>query len=177
MRGEPVLGEDGIPLAHHAIALHLGENGCGSDRRRDRIAMDDGSLRQLAVQTHRIHQQVVGRRRKLHHGLAHGDAGCLIDVDLVNPRRIHGGNCPGNRVFADSLCQHFPALGQEQFGIAQSPHAICRIENHRARDHRTKERTAPNFVHPGNHDRAGRPGAFFVAQSAVQLFQQAQLGR
>src|ERR1700691_1162622 len=27
VRGEAVLGEDGIPLAHHAVALNFGENG------------------------------------------------------------------------------------------------------------------------------------------------------
>src|SRR6267154_2570966 len=46
VRSQAILGEDGVPLTHHAIALHLGQNRSRGDRRGERIAMNNCSLRQ-----------------------------------------------------------------------------------------------------------------------------------
>src|SRR5271156_4279292 len=84
MRSQAVLGEDRIPLAHHAVALHLGENRSRRDRSGKRITMNDGLLGKRTIQANGIDQKMVRSRLKPHHRLAHRDARCLINIDLVD---------------------------------------------------------------------------------------------
>jgi hypothetical protein len=41
-------------------------------------------------------------------------------------------------MFTNALCQHLAPLWHQQFGIAQSAHAVRRIKDHSRRHHATE---------------------------------------
>src|SRR5580700_12047911 len=47
VRSQAVLGEDRVPLAHHAVAFDFGQNRSRRNRGRKCIPMDDRQLRQF----------------------------------------------------------------------------------------------------------------------------------
>jgi hypothetical protein len=91
--------------------------------------------------------------------------------------RVDGGDRPGDSALADTLGEHLAPFRRQQLRIPQPADAVLRIQDHRPGHHRAKQRSAADFVHAGDPRRAQRPGSFFIAQRAAQLFQQAQLGR
>src|SRR6266851_6747635 len=111
------------------------------------------------------------------HSFAHDQPRRVIDVDLVNASGINGGNCPSHRVFPNALGQHFAALGQKQFGIAQAANTVVSIENNGSSYHRTEQRPAAHFIDASHHGRTRCPCPLFIAQSTTQPLEQAQLGR
>ena len=58
--GQSVNGKHRVPLPDHAIALNLSQDRGRSDGCGKRVAVNDGPLRQIAVQPQRIDQQMVG---------------------------------------------------------------------------------------------------------------------
>ena len=63
VRSQTILGKHGIPLAHHSVAFDFGKNRSRRNRSRKRIPVDDGFLRQIAIQPQRIDQKMIRRRR------------------------------------------------------------------------------------------------------------------
>src|SRR3979411_3555779 len=90
---------------------------------------------------------------------------------------INGGNCPSHRVFPSAFGQHFPALGQKQFGIAQAANTVVSIENHGSSYHRTEERPAAHFIDASHHARTRCPCPLFIAQSTTPPLEQWPLWR
>src|SRR6267378_2777608 len=80
-------------------------------------------------------------------------------------------------MFPNALGQHFAALGQKQFGIAQAANTVVSIENNGSSYHRTEERPAAHFIDASHHARTRCPCPLFIAQSTTQPLEQAQLGR
>src|SRR5580700_12180314 len=52
VRSQAIFREDRIPLAHHAVALDLGQNRSRRDRGGERIAVNNRPLRQFAIEAH-----------------------------------------------------------------------------------------------------------------------------
>ena len=67
--------------------------------------MNDGILSDLAIEAHGVDEQVVRRRSQAHHSIAHRESRRLIDIDLVDQGRVHGGDRPGQRVRANARSQ------------------------------------------------------------------------
>ena len=101
----------------------------------------------------------------------------MVDIDLVDARRIHRRNRPCHGMFPNARRQQFATLRQQQLGIAQPANAVAALENHRRRHHWSKQRSAPHLVHSCHQDRARIPRLFFIAQGAAQFFQQTQFRR
>ena len=72
--------------------------------------MNDGALREFAVELQRVDEEIVGTGRELLDGVQHGEARCVIDVDLIDARGINRGNRPGDGVFANSDGEFFAAF-------------------------------------------------------------------
>ena len=58
VRSQAIHGKDRVPFNNHAIAFDLGQNGCGGDRSGQGVAVNDRLLREFAVESQRIHQQM-----------------------------------------------------------------------------------------------------------------------
>jgi hypothetical protein len=173
---EPVYRKHRIPFANHAIAFDLGQDGSGSDGRRKRITMNDGLLRQFAIQAYGIDQQMVGAGIEPQHRLTHCDTRGLVDINLVDAGGVHRGDGPSDSVLADALGQYLAAFRAQQLGIAQSSNAISGIEDDSGSNYRSKQRAPSDLVHPRHQMRAQPPGFFLILQRATQLLEQAKLG-
>ena len=106
-----------------------------------------GLLRQIAIQTHGVNQQVVGAGFEAHGGFPHGDSGSLVDINLIDAGGIDGGDSPRDGMLANAFGQQLAPFRQQQLGVAQPSNAIAGIENDGGRDDRSEQRTAADFVH------------------------------
>src|SRR5690242_950635 len=86
---EPVHGKNRVPLAHHAIAFHFGEDGSRGDGGRKCVAVDNRRLRAIKINAQCVDQQMVGNGHELPHRLHHSEFRGVIDIDLIDARRIH----------------------------------------------------------------------------------------
>ena len=83
--GEAVLGKLGVVGDHQGVAVGFGDDAGGGDRCRDRIALDDGPLRQRALlEVESVDEQEIGRGLELRDGEQHRAFGRLEDVDAVD---------------------------------------------------------------------------------------------
>ena len=62
------------------------------------------------------------------------------------------------RALADSLGQHFAALGLELLAVVEAANRTCRIEHHSRREHRAEQRPAAGFVQSGDGPVTGASG-------------------
>ena len=108
--------------------------------------------------------------------MKHGEARCLVKIDLVDAGGIHGGNGAGDGMTANEERERFAALGRKQFGIAQAANAVSRVEYDGGGYDRAKQRSAADFIDSGNVFGARGPRLLFKIKRAAQFFQQAQLG-
>ena len=69
VRAKPVHGKYGVPFFDHVVAMNFRKNGSRCNRSRKRVSMDNWTLRQLALELHRINQQVVGAGTQLRNRL------------------------------------------------------------------------------------------------------------
>ncbi len=129
-------------------------------------------LRQLAIDAHCVDQQMGGGWGQLFDCTQHGEPRCVINIDLIDARRVDRCNRPGDGPLANQQRQPLAALGWEQFRISQSTNPVGRIENYRRRHYRSEERSAADFVNAGNQRGALGPGELFKLERAAQLFQQ-----
>ena len=79
-----------MPLIEAGVAMHFGQDGGGRDRPAASVAIDERQLLDGKFQSQGINQQIVRLNGQGLHGPAHGQAGGLIDVDLVDFENIGG---------------------------------------------------------------------------------------
>jgi hypothetical protein len=82
---------------------------------------------------------VVRARVEAKDGFPHGQAGSLVDVDLIDAGGVNGSNRPGHGMLANSFRENFTPLGRQQLRIAQTAYAIFRIKNYGGSHNRAKE--------------------------------------
>src|SRR5580692_933818 len=138
VRRQAVDGENWIPFAHHPIAFDLGQNRRSGNRGGKSVAVDDGSLRQLAIEAHRVNQQMVRAGLQTYYRFPHGDSRSLINIDLVDAGSIDGGDSPGDGMLADAFGENFAPFCDQKLGIAQTSNSIPGIEDDRSRHNRTE---------------------------------------
>jgi len=98
----------------------------------------------------------------------------LVDIDLIDAGGIHGSDGPGDGMPANQERKFFPALGGEQFRIAQTANAVSRvvvlIEDNGGSNDRAEQRSAAHLIDSGNVCRACSPNLLFKIKSAAQFF-------
>src|SRR5215469_13664956 len=112
--------------------------------------MDDVGLGTVPVDANSVDQEMIGSRHELLDGPAHGEKRRPIDVELVDPGYVDGGNGVSDGVAFDALGQLFASRLIEQFGIAQALDAVVGLEDHGGGNDGAEQRASANFVHAGN---------------------------
>ncbi len=75
VRGEAVLGEDGVPGAHAGVAVDLGDDGGGGDGVAAGVAFDEGALGDGEIDGDSVDEDEIGRGGEAEDGGAHGRRG------------------------------------------------------------------------------------------------------
>src|ERR1700692_2586169 len=80
--------KDWVPFADHVVTMDFGQNGRRRDGSGQRVAVNDGLLRHLAIEAHSIDKKIIGSWIKLRNCLMHREARRMVDVDLIYPGGI-----------------------------------------------------------------------------------------
>src|SRR2546423_13730507 len=118
---------------------------------------------------------MVRYRRELLDGFHHGWNGSVVNVDLINARRVHRRDGDGEGMFANPLCQYLAPIGFQQLGIAEPSNAVSRVEDHGGGNYGTKERAASNLIYACDQPGACLPGLLFKFSGAVEPLEQPKL--
>ena len=149
---EAIFREFFAEVAHNPIARHLRDDAGGSDAHTQAIALDDRGLRKRERENRQpIDEDVFGLSNERRNCRAH----CLVrraqNIDPVDLDGINDADCPSDRRIADELVINFlTQLGRELFGIVEFAPSKFFRKDHRRRDHRPGESTAPHFIYSGD---------------------------
>jgi hypothetical protein len=118
--GKAVVGVPVVEARDEGVAVNLGEDAGGGDGERERIAVDEASLRAGMVETHCVDEKVIGRDGELADGGEHGKAGGLVDVDAVDGGGVYFGNREADGKRADDGDEALAVLGCELLGVGKA---------------------------------------------------------
>ena len=155
--GKAVGGVLGIQAQHDAVARHLRQDAGGGDAFGLSIAAHDGGVRDgKGADGQSIDEGVLGQLRQGLEGAAHGLMGGAQDIDAVDLRVLHHGDCPadgcgGNQGVMDCL----PLCGGEFFGVVQQGVPEALREDDGGCHHGAGERAAASLVYAGDGADAG----------------------
>ncbi len=149
----------GVERPHERVAVGLGEDRGGADRRDPRIAGHDrlqrarqrqiGDARAaIAVDAHvrRTHRQ---RQQRA----AHRQQRRLQDVQAVDLVAIRPADRPGERARADDGSQACALRDRKHLGVGKAANAPLRVQDHRSRHHRARQRPAAGLIDPATRAR------------------------
>ena len=93
----------------------------------------------------------------------------MVDVDLIDARGVHGGDRPGDAMFANSFRQNFPAVGEQELANpAARGYGIRDARITAAATAGPNREPRPTSSTPGHHLGAQRPCPLFKFQRAAQ---------
>ena len=107
VRGEAIAGLRGVEPREEAVAVDLGDDGCGGDGERERVAVDEAGLRAGMVEPHGVDEGVVGGDGERTDGGEHGEARGLVDVDAVDGGGVDLCDGDGESGGADEAVERF----------------------------------------------------------------------
>jgi len=157
--GEAVTWVMTVPFGHQPVSVDLGHDRSRGDRRRPPIPFNDGPLGIAERgESHGVNEDKLGRIRKPHEGLAHGETGGLEDIDPINSHGVRFAETNGQGLGPDLFRQAFPLNFSEELRVAEASDASCRIEDHRGRHHGSSEGATPDLVYSGDQSEPLAPG-------------------
>jgi hypothetical protein len=169
MLAKAILRKLRAEVTHDSVARHFRNDAGSSDTLADAIAIDDRRLGNRKWHDRKaVNQRMLRRRQQFFHSHPHGVMRRAQDVDSVDLNRVHNANTPYDlgvrgKIDIDCLAQ----FGYELLGIVQSSVPEFFGKNDRRGQDRTGQRTASNFVDPGNANDADRAQFSFMAKSAA----------
>ena len=146
--GQLVLRIEPVQFQHLAVTLLLGQDRGGADTGLAQVTLDDG-FDQVTLQVRftvaiDLHQLRALTQRK-HRALHRQHAG-VQDIQLIDFLDAGLGHSPAQGFVMDFLFEQLTFFFAQLLGIGQAGDRLCRIQNHRGRDHRTGQRTTPGFI-------------------------------
>ena len=133
IRIESVLRENLVPSIQAGVALHLSKNGRRRNALRKRVTVYQGALRLRDIHGDGVHQQKISRGLESIDGAAHGQAGGLQDIQVIDLIDVCRGYGPRDGALADAAGQGVPALGGKNFAVPQAANRPVGREDYRAR--------------------------------------------
>ncbi len=157
-----------VEFYHDPVACHLRDDAGGGDAEADRVAAHERGLRQGKIADGQpVYENMVGGRRQLSRGAAHGFMGGAEDVDAVNLLRPDDRGRPGDVLARGQLGKDALTLCcAELFGIIQQTVREIRRKNHRCRHDRPCERAAAGLINACNKTKAPHSKKVFVREAA-----------
>lgn len=171
MSGKIVAGKFRIVLHHDSIARDFRNDARGGDAETERVARDERGLRQREwAHGKAINEHMLRLRIELRDCAAHGLVRRAEDVDAIDFRDIHHGERKADlRVRGDFPEEQFSCRGGELLRVVQQSVPESLRQNHRCRDDRPGERTAPGLIHPGHKTQTSRTKLVFMREVAGHL--------
>ena len=166
--GKIVTGKFCIVLHHDPVARDFRNDARGGDAETERVARNERGLRDRKwAHGQSVNEHMLRLRIELRDCAAHGLVRRAEDVDAIDFRDIHNGERkPDLRVRGDFHEEQFPCRGGELLGVVQRSVPESLRQNHRRRDDRPGERTAPGLIHPGHKTQTSRTKLVFMREVA-----------
>ena len=147
MPGKTVLGVVPVEGNHLGIAFHFGKDGGRADGGNGFIALDnrlgfEGEIGNLFS----IHQHSNWRDGQRQHRPAHGQQGCLENIQGIDFRHLGPAHGPGEAPFPNRCCQFLAALWGEHLGVAYPRNRDIGIQYHGGRQHGPCQGTSARFI-------------------------------
>ena len=115
---EPVDGVLEVKVAHEAVPVDFGHNGCGRYGEAPSVAPRDSLLcRGKRKPVRAVDEKEIGRDAKIADSHGHGPERGLQDVDPIDLRRLHHPDTHGGGAGQNILAPGFPFCGIELLGI------------------------------------------------------------
>jgi hypothetical protein len=168
MLAETILWKLRAKVTHDPVARYLGDHAGGSDAQADTITVDDGRLRKWK-RDHRqsVDQDVLRRLDQGFDGHAHGPVASAQNIDPIDLDGVNNTDSPSDFGISGQFAVDFLTQFRRQlFGIVQATMAKFFRENYRSGDNRTRQRTTPSFINPGDLRDPSGAQFFFVTKSA-----------
>ena len=155
-------------LQHDPVTRDLRDDARRGDAEAQRVTADKrGLLDGKRAHGQAINERMLWLRVELCDGAAHGLVRRAEDVDAIDFRDIHNGERKADpRVRGDFHEEQFPCRGGELLGVVQRSVPESLRQNHRRRDDRPGERTAPGLIHPGHKTQTSRTKLVFMREVA-----------
>jgi hypothetical protein len=112
--------------------------------------MNEGALGDGKIDRDGVYQKIIRRWVKTLNGSPHGQAGCLIDVDVIDFECIGCGDSPGDGAFADASGENLAAFRGKLLAIAQAAYGTIRRKDHSSSEDRTEQGATANLVNTGD---------------------------
>src|SRR5438128_6973026 len=155
--GKLVLRVELIEFPQVRVASHLGENRSGADRRRARVAVDDGAVRDLelnrvapAAEPHRIGEDEIRRGRQALEGADHRQARGLINIERIHVRRGRRDHLKGDGAGANFLIEFGASFAGELLRIVHAADPLVGIEDDGGSVQGSDQRAPPRFIAAGH---------------------------
>ncbi len=153
---QAVFGIEVVPLAHHLVAIDLGDDGGGRDGVAALVPLNERLLGKGKVEGNGVDQHEIGGGIELLDGGLHGEARSLVDVDAVDSGGIDGGDGPGDGAFANALGEHFAAIRIDLLAVVEPANGSVGRKNDRACHDCAEQRAAADFVGAGDERETAR---------------------
>jgi len=167
VRRQIVLRKDVMPAHEAGVAVNFGQNGSGGYRPATRIAINQRQLFNRKIDGDGINQEIVRERGQRFHRSAHGEAGGLQNIDLIDLKNVRAAKGPANTALSDDLSQLVTLSGIQNLAVIESANRPIRVQNNRRREDGTKEATATDFIDPRNTLEAALASGAFVGVDAT----------
>ncbi len=162
--GKAVFGINKIVGAHQAITGHFGDNGCGGNRDRMRVALHErfAAFARKDAKGEAVYEDEIGKGINLKKSLAHCFMRRLQNVDAVNHVGFNAAEADGKGFGPDTHFRSFPLSGRQLFGVPNAVQRKPRRQDDAGRQDRAGQRPASDFVNPGDPHKARTPGELLV---------------
>ena len=131
--------------------------------------MNQWLLRDLQVEFDRVEQQVIVGDFQFPKRPLHGDQRSLINVDPIDFVGVAGAHGPGQRTFANPLCQHFAPLRRQRLAVVETANLAIGIQHYGRREYRSEQRATTSFIETRDHPVARLSGGTLVAAGGHSL--------
>lgn len=156
MPTEPIVRIQAVEVAHHCIAVNLGNDRRRAYRGHPPVAADHRRPIDLPAAEHQSGQAVTvhldpGRHQaQAEYCAPHCEAGGLEDVETIDFMAVGPGNRPRNGAHPDLSSEFLPGCLGQQLRVGKTIDRAIRIENDGACHDGPRQRSAARFVDPGD---------------------------
>ena len=171
MLAERILRKPRAKVTHHSVARDLGDHAGRGDAQADAITINDGRLRKRKWNNRQaIDQNVVGGLYERFDRQPHSAMARTKNIDPIDLDGIDDAYCPSDFRIRDEVAVDFLAqFRRELFGIVQAAVTEFFRQDHRRRDHWTRQRAAACVIDPGDASDAISAKFFLVTKSAAPV--------
>jgi len=152
-----------VKLTHQAVAMDLGDYGCGCNGDRKAVSLHNSLLLYLETKfVWAVDEEEIGLYCQLADSAGHCPEGCLEDIYPIYFDIIYNPDSDGQCARPDFNAKIFPLCGGEQLGIGNPRETNAFWQDHGGGDHGARQRPPARLVYPANKTKAPPVGIPFM---------------